>query len=143
MALAHRTGIIVLAAFVALLLCNTPPSHAGNPDALFINMTTDDAHRASMGIGFGYNQLQRGHPLTVFLNDRGVMLAAKANGATFEQQQKTMAAVIAKGGTVYVCPTCMKHYGLAEADLMPGMKVSNPDLTEKALFSNDARTLSW
>ena len=143
MTLAHRTGSILLATLMALLLCNATPSHAESPDALFINMTTDDAHRANMGIGFGYNQLQRGPRLTVLLNDRGVMLAAKANGATFEQQQKTLSAVIAKGGTVYVCPTCMKHYGLAEADLMPGAKVSNPDLTEKALFSNDARTLSW
>ena len=36
-----------------------------------------------------------------------------------------------------------KHYGVNEADLIPGVKISNPDLTEAALFADDVRTLSW
>jgi hypothetical protein len=37
----------------------------------------------------------------------------------------------------------MKHYGVTEADLLPGLKVSSPDLTEAALFAGNTKTLSW
>lgn len=112
-------------------------------DPLFINMTADDGHRALMAISFGRNQLERGHGLTVFLNDRGVAVASKANAARYPEQQKVLAAIVAKGGTVFVCPMCMKQYGVKEADLLPGLKVSNPALTGAALFASGIRTLSW
>jgi sulfur relay (sulfurtransferase) complex TusBCD TusD component (DsrE family) len=114
---------------------------AGEP--LFINMTADEPHRAFMAISFGCNQLKRGHGLTVFLNDRGVMIASKDNAAKFPEQQKLLAEILAKGGTVNVCPVCMKHYGIKSADLLPGLKVSDPVITEAALFAPGARTLSW
>ena len=41
------------------------PTFAGNSDPLFVNLTTDDTHRANMGISFGKNQLERGHPLLI------------------------------------------------------------------------------
>lgn len=44
---------------------------------LFINMTTNDPHRANMALSFGMKQLDRGHPLTVFLNDLAFMLAQR------------------------------------------------------------------
>ncbi len=112
-------------------------------DPLFINMTADDGHRALMAISFGRNQLERGHGLTVFLNDRGVAVASKTNAARYPEQQKLLAAILAKGGTVFVCPMCMKQYGVKEADLLPGLKVSNPALTGPALFAPGTRTLSW
>lgn len=34
------------------------------------------------------------------------------------------------GGTVIVCPMCMKHYGVTEADLIAGVKVGNPELAK-------------
>ncbi|AFL73393.1 hypothetical protein Thivi_1385 [Thiocystis violascens DSM 198] len=42
---------------------------------LFVNLTTDEGQRANMAIAFGGNQLERGHPLMVFLNDRGYFSA--------------------------------------------------------------------
>ena len=36
---------------------------ATTSDPLFINMTSDDMHRSEMAIGFGKNQLLKGHPL--------------------------------------------------------------------------------
>ncbi|MBK6972472.1 MAG: hypothetical protein IPH26_05800 [Sterolibacteriaceae bacterium] len=47
------------------------------------------------------------------------------------------------GGMVIVCPMCMKHYGVAEADLIAGAKLGNPDLTQAALFAPNGRSLSW
>jgi sulfur relay (sulfurtransferase) complex TusBCD TusD component (DsrE family) len=116
---------------------------AGETDPLFVNLTTDDAHRANMAIAFGKNQFERGHPLTIFLNDKGVFLGSKAKTDTFGDQQKALEGLMAKGATVIVCPMCMKHYGVTEADLMPGLKVGNPELTGGALFQDDTKSLTW
>lgn len=123
--------------------CALPPALAGSTDPLFVNLTTDDSHRASMGLVFGKNQLERGHPLTVFLNDRGVLIGAKANAAKFADQQKILSDLMAKGATILICPMCMKHYGVAETDLLPGLKVGNPELTGAAVFKDNTKSLTW
>lgn len=124
-------------------LCISGMAMAGANDPLFINMTSDDGHRVNMALAFGGNQLTRGHNLTVFLNDKGVLVGSKAHSGKFPEQQKAIADIIAKGGTVIMCPMCMKHYGVKEADLLPGIKVGNPDLTGAALFKDNGKTLTW
>ena len=119
------------------------PIHAAEGDPLFINLTTDDPHRANMGITFGGNQLERGHPLTIFLNDRGVLVGTKAGGNRFANHHKALAAMIDKGATVLICPMCMKHYGVNPGEVLPGVKVGNPDLMEAALFRPNGKTLTW
>lgn len=116
---------------------------AGDDAPLFINLTTDDPHRANMGISFGKNQLERGHPLTIFLNDKGVLIGSQENAAQFADHQKMLGELVDKGATVLICPMCMKHYGVKEADLLPGLQVGNPELTGGALFKDDTRTLTW
>jgi sulfur relay (sulfurtransferase) complex TusBCD TusD component (DsrE family) len=127
---------------LGLVLAAAAPVLADD-DPLFINLTTDDAHRAQMALVFGSKQLERGHPLTVWLNDKGVYLGAKAKATDFAEHQKLLGDLIAKGATVLVCPMCMKHYGVAETDLIPGVQVGNPDLTGAALFKDDSQTLTW
>ncbi|MFO1205443.1 MAG: DsrE family protein [Burkholderiales bacterium] len=119
------------------------PAFAGDPDPLFVNLTTDDSHRATMAITFGQNQLERGHPLTIFLNDKGVLIGSKANAAKFPGQQKAIAELMNKGAVVLICPLCMRHYSVKEADLLPGLKVGNPELTGSALFKDGTKTLTW
>lgn len=119
------------------------PTFAGNGDPLFVNLTTDDAHRADMGISFGKNQLERGHPLTIFLNDKGVLIGSKENATKFADHQKMLGELASKGAVILVCPMCMKHYGVKEADLLPGLKVGNPELTGGALFKDNTKTLTW
>jgi sulfur relay (sulfurtransferase) complex TusBCD TusD component (DsrE family) len=126
-----------------LLGATALPALAGDADPLFVNLTSDDAHRANMALDFGKKQMSRGHPLTVFLNDRAVFLASKANTAKFSEQQKTLDELGGKGALVIACPFCMKHYGVQEADLVPGIKVGNPELTGGALFKEDTKTMSW
>jgi sulfur relay (sulfurtransferase) complex TusBCD TusD component (DsrE family) len=119
------------------------PAFAGNTDPLFVNLTTDDSHRANMGIAFGKNQLERGHPLTVFLNDKGVLIGSKANATKFADHQKMLGELMNKGAVVLICPMCMKHYGVKESDLLPGLKVGNPEVTGGALFKENTKSLTW
>lgn len=119
------------------------PAFADNPEPLFVNLTTDDPHRARMGIMFGKNQFERGHPLTIFLNDRGVFIGANANAGVFAQHQQTLTELMSEGATVLICPMCMQHYGVAEDDLLSGLQMGNPELTGGALFRSGTRTLTW
>lgn len=117
--------------------------HAAQPSPLFVNMTTEDPPRARMGLIFALHQLERGHPLTVFLNDRGVFLASRPDAARYGEHQKLLAELLAKGATLMVCTMCIRHYGVAEANLVEGARLSGPDLMEATLFRPDTRTLSW
>ncbi|WP_208020385.1 DsrE family protein [Vibrio viridaestus] len=116
---------------------------AVNADPLFINMTSDDSHRSEMAIGFGKNQLERGHPLIVFLNDKGVLVAAKQNNVEYTNQQRMLLDIIESGGVIYACPSCMKFYNVEKSELLDGVKVSNPNAIEAELFKTNTRTLSW
>ena len=129
--------------FIAIILTFGWIGLASAGDPLFISLTSDESHRASMAISFGSNQLQRDHPLTLFLNDKAVAIGSTKNTTPYAAQQKMIADILQKGGTVFICPMCMKHYGVTEADLLPGLKVSSPDLTEAALFAGNTKTLSW
>ena len=126
---------------VACGLCLAGSSWAAG-DPLFINVTSDpQLHRTEMALGFAANVLKKDHPVTVFLNDLAVKAATKA--AANSTTGKLLADVMKAGGTVIVCPMCMKHYGVKESDLLPGLKVGNPDLTGGVLFKDNTRTLSW
>jgi len=119
------------------------PAQAGAKDPLFVNLTSDDGHRINMARTFGGKQMERGHPLTVFLNDRAVFAASTAYGERFAGQQKTIADLLAAGATISVCPLCMKHYRVKQEDLLRGLKVGNPELTCDTLFADNAKTLTW
>ncbi len=133
----------LLTAIVLVLGSLALPAGAGDKDSLFVNMTTDDPHRAAMAISFGGNQFGRGHPLTIFLNDKGVLVGARSNASRYAEQQKSLAELMTKGATVLICPMCMKHYGISQGDLLPGIKVGSPEVTGGALFKDGSRTLTW
>jgi len=119
------------------------PAFGGESDPLFVNATTDQPHRAEMAFVFSQKRLDQKHPVTIFLNDRGVLVASKANQSKFKEQQELLKKLMAAGATVLICPMCMHHYGVKEADLLPGIKISNPQLIEGTLFKDNTKTLSW
>ena len=135
--------VLCLAGLLAAAPLATMPARADTHPPLFVNLISDEGHRVTMALTFAGSQLDRGHPLTLWLNDKAVMVATKKAGGPFAEQQALLAALIAKGATVIVCPLCMKHYGVAEAELIEGAKVGNPDLTGDLLFKEGTQTLTW
>lgn len=111
--------------------------------SLFVQLTSNDPHRVNMALNFGLEQLDMGHPLTVFLNDKGVFVGSTVNADEFAEQQTTMAILIEKGAVIFICPNCMEHYGIDECDLRQGLKVSDPATIGAALFQPNTRTLSY
>jgi hypothetical protein len=79
---------------------------SGTNDPLFINLSTDDVSRASMAINFGRHHFSTGHPLTIFLNDKAVMLGVKAGSSKYAEQQQALSEAITAGALVIMCPIC-------------------------------------
>jgi predicted peroxiredoxin len=119
------------------------PTFAGTKDPLFVNLTAEEPHRANMAVQFSKSQFELGHPVTIFLNDKGVFLGSKDNAEKFREQQAVLIEIMKKGGTVIACPMCMKHYGVKESSLLDGIKIGAPEFTGSALFRENTKTLSW
>lgn len=137
-----------LKAFLATVLLGmailaAPAAIAGDSDPLFVNATTDDPHRAKMALMFASKQLERKHPVTVFLNDKAVLIGSKAANDKFGEHQKLIGDMIKAGANVLICPMCMQHFGVKETELIDGVKIGNPELTGSLLFKDNTKTLSW
>ena len=97
-----------------------------------------------MALVFASRQQQLGRPITLFLNDRGVLLSSTKNADKFKEHQEVLTGLIDKGATVLVCPMCMEHFGVDKTDLAPGLKLSNPEVVGDALFGDDdTKSLTW
>jgi len=140
-----RTALV----FVLLLGTIAQPSFAGDDkEPLFINLTSDDTWRAGMALQLATTMVKHGHPSTVFLNVEAVRLAATNmpqhhNAVTKSTPQEMLEAFMDAGGTVIVCPMCLKQAGLEQADLMDGPLMGKPEVTGPALFADDVRVLSY
>jgi predicted peroxiredoxin len=116
--------------------------------SLFVNLTTDDPWRGAMAIGFAQQVLQQGHPTTIFLNVSAVNLASQklpqhTNGITGKTLQQMLQEFIAQGGTILICPSCMKQGGILENDLIKGVKMGSPQTTQPLVFADNVRVMSW
>ena len=119
------------------------PARASGAEPLFIHLSTDDAHRTAAGLTFGQHQQQDGHPLTIFLSDRGALLAARAHAERYAAPQRLLAELMQQGATVLVVPLSLKHYGVREDELLPGLQLSYRKLSGAALFRPETRVLGW
>jgi len=131
----------VLTAFFALFVCAA--AQAADRPSLFLNLTTDNSQRSETALIFAKNQLERGHALTVLLNDQAVRMSSSTNLRNFVNQQKLLRELMGKGAVVLVCRVCMRHYGVTEASLMQGMQLDDPERVGEALFRDNTRTLTW
>ncbi|HWT10647.1 MAG TPA: DsrE family protein [Roseomonas sp.] len=143
MDISRRLGLALLPALGLGGILAGGGARAAANDPLFINLTSDDGHRVAMALAFGGNQLRLGHPLTIFLNDRAVHVALRAQAGRYAEQQATIATLQQAGATFLVCPMCLRHYGGSEADLLPGLRLGSPEQTGAALFRDGTRALTW
>jgi len=128
---------------LAFVFIASPLAFSAANDPLFINLSTDEVSRASMAINFGKHHFSSGHPLTIFLNDKAVMLGVKAGSSKYVEQQQDLSEAIAAGALVIMCPICLKQAGYSEADLIAGVKLGGPKVTGDALFKDGTKTMSW
>ncbi len=145
-----RSILIILALLsgtIAAQAQNTsPPDPAHVP--LFINMTSGDPWHGWMGFHFADSTLRMGHPVTIFLNLEAVKLAAKAGkqpkeGAQQREPRTILAEFIKDGGVVLMCGPCMEKYHLKMDNLIHGVQMGKPGLTQDYIFAPKAKSLTW
>jgi sulfur relay (sulfurtransferase) complex TusBCD TusD component (DsrE family) len=134
---------MLLAAFAIAIVGLVGPALAGKDDPLFVNLSSDDMHRSTMAVRFSKAMLERGHSITIFLNDKGVMVASTAKSKDFADQQKELADLMEKGVTVIACQHCMHHHGVKDNEMLKGVKLGTPEMTGDALFKDNTKTMTW
>ena len=132
----------VVAVLAIVLVGLVQVSYAGSSDPLFVNLSTDDNHRANMAIALSKEMLKQGHPVTIYMNSQAVQIANK-NNSRYAMQQQKLAEFISKGGVVLVCPVCEQFLHISQGDLIPGIQLSTAALVAQALFRENTKTLSW
>jgi len=138
---------LILSSLIVLSVLVTPAT--ADDSKLFINLTSDETNRVAMAIGFGHKILTKKKiPVTIFLNVAGVRLADKNipqhSHVSGKTPQQMLSAFMKDGGTVIVCPMCLKNVGgMTSNDLIDGVKVGGPDVTWPALFADDTTVLSY
>lgn len=115
---------------------------------LFVNLTSDDTWRGWMALHFAWRTQQQGHPTTVFLNLEGVRWAwSKLPTRTIDnvgtQPQAALANLLKDGGTVLVSQPALQRLGIPESELVSGVKMAAPGLTQSLMFKEGTRIISW
>lgn len=149
---ANRFALLLVAAVsLAVLAVPLAPSlqaaQTTQKTGLFLNLTSDDAWTAQMAFTYAGMVLERGHPVTVFLNVRGVRLADKnvpqrRDGVTGKAPRTLLRALIDKGATVYVCAMCTKEAGMTQEDWIDGVKPGGPE-TIQAQMAPSTKVMSY
>ncbi len=132
--------ILVVLAIVLAGLVHV--ASAGSADPLFVNLSTNDHHKANMAIALSTEMLKHGHPVTIYINSEALQIVNTKN-SEYVMQQKKLGEFVSKGGIVLVCPVCEKFLNVNQADLVPGVQLSNAIKVDQALFRSNTRTLSW
>jgi sulfur relay (sulfurtransferase) complex TusBCD TusD component (DsrE family) len=141
-------GIFAAILIVGFFLSAPLRAEEDKSQGLFINLTTLQTGPAGHAMHFAGTMMERGHPVTVFLNQNAVLFASKsAPQATFAMAGKTirdmMVELMEKGMKVIVCKMCTKMHGVDPADFIAGAELGNPELVASYLFDPKYKAISW
>jgi predicted peroxiredoxin len=134
-----------------VLLCLsvlTLSASAGEKKTIFYNVTTDDTWATGMATGQAAQAMKSGYKVVIFLNVRGVYLAAKSRtldafSGTGKTPQAVLTDLIKGGARVIICPMCMKKAGIAESDLLEGAEMGGPKVTFPLMTAEDTVVISY
>lgn len=113
---------------------------------LYVNLATKDTVTAGHAFAHALKLNERGHPIAFFLNGDAILIAVKNVPQTSFQEkslQVWVKDVIAKGGKVIVCNTCMGLHGVVPGDLIEGVVSGSPEVVSEYLFDPSYQVISW
>lgn len=122
----------------------TPVTKVGH-SGLLINLTkgTDDLHAATMALQLANHGLDAKREVTIFLNVRAPELATRTLGdeAKFGDNpplREMLEALIERGATVIVCPSCMAAMAIEPDQFANGITTASRESLFGALKPNTA-----
>ncbi|RDE48794.1 MAG: hypothetical protein DVS81_20130 [Candidatus Accumulibacter meliphilus] len=95
-----RTVLMALALIVSGF---SNPVFAEDKDPLFIALSSDATRRVGHVLHFAELQRARGHPLTIWLNESGILLASRKYTEKHANHQAALAELMSKGATILIC----------------------------------------
>ena len=115
---------------------------------LFLNLANGGTGSAGHALQFVDKMMKRGHPVTVFLNGKAVMIAVKdAPQPTYPVSGKTLQEhlvdLIGQGAKIIVCQVCARGQGVAADNLIDGAVLGKPNLVADTLFDPSYKVISW
>jgi predicted peroxiredoxin len=137
-----------LAALLLLLVGTAASVSADEQKTIFYNVTTDEAWAAGMALAQAGAALDAGYKVVIFLNVRGVFIAAKSvatdiNGLSQKSLRDMLQAAMEKGAQVIICPMCLQKVGMGMDDLIEGVVKGGPDVTLKAMTEDNTVVTSY
>lgn len=113
---------------------------------LYVNLATKDTVKAGHAFVHALKLNERGHPIAFFLNGDAILIAVKNVPQTSFQDkslQVWVKDVIAKGGKVIICSTCMALHNVMPGDLIDGVVPGSPEVVSEYLFDPNYQVISW
>ncbi len=104
--------------------------------------------RRAFNVGTKMRQMQE-IPVTINMSLGSVQYASKnfpkAQMVKVRDQSTSdlIQGFIKAGGVVYVCPMCLQGHGMAEADLLSGVKIGGPTVILPLILKDGVKTLSY
>jgi len=115
---------------------------------LVVIVKTADPTEAGMGLSLANSAAKKGAIVTIVLGAHATAYAVKKGGQNIFPAKKLslrdmLKSTIKNGATVHLCKTCAVFHGLAEKDLIKGVKIE-PSLTIfNAMYEDGVRVMSY
>jgi predicted peroxiredoxin len=139
----------VFAAFLLAISLSLPAASSfaqASPEPkmrMFINLSSVDPHRAALAMFIATSQAEAGVPVSMLLTIDAVRMAVKTPHPSLAIERADLDNAIKSGVNVIVNPRSLMYHGIADADLMDGVKKGNPKLLRETLSLPNTVTLSW
>jgi len=113
---------------------------------MIITHSTDDPDRANAAVALAVSLLSEGVDLMLFFTFQGALLAKKGvaetvEGRNFTPLRELFPMILEAKIPLYLCGACAKTYGIAEADLVPGVKIITLPTLAAEISSRETITL--
>jgi predicted peroxiredoxin len=95
---------------------------------MMITHSTDDHDRANIALSFAASMISEDYDLAIVFIFEGAMLVKKGVAETIKGRnvapaKDLMPIILESDAKLYVCGACTQTYGIAEDDMLPGVKI--------------------
>ncbi len=95
---------------------------------MMISHSTDNHERANIALSFAASMISEEYDLAIVFIFEGALLAKKGVAETIEGKNVTparelMPIILESDAKLYICAPCAKTYGVAEDELLDGVKI--------------------
>ncbi|MFZ1681720.1 MAG: DsrE family protein [Rhizobiaceae bacterium] len=142
----RKTALSALLAAGFIVAPFTAQAAENKEMGLYVNLATKDTVKAGHAFAHALKLNERGHPIAFFLNGDAILIAVKNVPQTSFQDkslQVWVKNVIAKGGKVIICSTCMALHNVMPGDLIEGVVPGSPEVVSEYLFDPNYQVISW